>query len=66
MVGKFGVTDSGESRGRLGQDKENWGGARDREEEGDVDVWATPKEEGFGGSGFFHERERSRSDVRGY
>tara|TARA_R110002003_G_scaffold235_14_gene17063 strand:- start:11953 stop:12966 length:1014 start_codon:yes stop_codon:yes gene_type:complete len=66
MVGKFGVTDSGESRGRFGQDKENWGGARDREEEGDGDVWATPKEEGFGGSGFFHERERSRSDVRGY
>jgi hypothetical protein len=26
------------------------------------DVWATPKEEGFGGSGFFHGEER----VRGY
>jgi hypothetical protein len=27
------------------------------------DVWATPKEEGFGGSGFFHGEERYRSYV---
>lgn len=29
------------------------------------DIWATPKEEGFSGSGFFHEK-RSRDDLRGY
>jgi hypothetical protein len=27
------------------------------------DVWATPKEEGFGGNGFFHGEERYRSYV---
>ncbi|KAF2028833.1 hypothetical protein EK21DRAFT_68932 [Setomelanomma holmii] len=36
------------------------------DDETDADVWATPKEEGFGESGFFHERERSRSELRGY
>ncbi|CAO2651948.1 Nn.00g002310.m01.CDS01 [Neocucurbitaria sp. VM-36] len=31
------------------------------------DVWATPKEEGFGGSGFFHPHEqRSRDNLKSY
>lgn len=31
------------------------------------DVWATPKEEGFNGSGFFHPHgKRSRDDLKGF
>ncbi|KAH7386008.1 hypothetical protein BKA66DRAFT_67135 [Pyrenochaeta sp. MPI-SDFR-AT-0127] len=31
------------------------------------DVWATPKEEGFSGSGFFHPHgKRSRDDLKGF
>ncbi|KAF1964131.1 hypothetical protein BU23DRAFT_547906 [Bimuria novae-zelandiae CBS 107.79] len=52
FVGKF---------GRMGGDEKG-----DRGDEADVDVWATPKEEGFGSGFFGGERERSRSDVRGY
>ncbi|KAH7068227.1 hypothetical protein BKA63DRAFT_109722 [Paraphoma chrysanthemicola] len=67
-IGKFGRTNSDESRGRFGNDKENWGGPRERErdDETDVDVWATPKEEGFGSGFFGGERDRGRTDVRGY
>jgi hypothetical protein len=49
---RFGRANSHEKYGR---DENDWTG--DAGTPGDMEVWATPKEEGFGGSGFFHERQ---------
>jgi hypothetical protein len=49
-------TDSNDSTRRYIRDEESWTSSREDMSPHDVEVWATPKEEGFGASGFFHER----------
>jgi hypothetical protein len=48
---RFGHSNSHE---KFRRDEDDWRGEVGTP--GDMDVWATPKEEGFGGSGFFHEQ----------
>ena len=68
VISKFSRSETGSESGNEGGfDPEERSANASYDELATPDVWATPKEEGFSGSGFFHPQEqRSRDNMKSY